>query len=190
MPPPRAASPQSKVEIIVVLFYSEKADSGRRPRSPIRRPMKLAAFFLVLLILPVRAAAAESSCWPEFTALNVYETLDLNSSKDFRHALKSQNARGIYVTNVFLSAKQEHRSLALKFHFREDFDGVSLPYNAYALMVLIDGVPAYYQDFTEGCVGPGLGFYPGQIIELKAIPIDPSAGAGSARVQILVWGRI
>jgi len=132
-------------------------------------------------------AEAQLSCLPSYTALQVVEDIDLGARHNFSYALKSENAVGLFDSRVFLSGSAAGGQLVLRAHFDDTFDGFSLPYNLFTVMVMQDGKVVGYLDFTEACNDPGIGFFPGQNIWLGPIQLN---GVGTSRVQIAVWGRL
>ena len=113
--------------------------------------------------------------------------LDHDLSSDYQ--LKSQGPNGLFVSKVLLTANYQsaNHQLSLQVHWDDKFDGVSLPYNLFAAMVLQDGVPVGWYDFTDKCTGPGVGLFPGSQFTLPATGLR---GTGNSALQIMLWGRI
>lgn len=132
--------------------------------------------------------AAQHSCLPDFNALQVREVFDLNLAHNFSYPFQSVNARGNFTTHVQLRGKYgtDHK-LQLEALFDPNFQGVSLPYNLYAMLLVQNGSVVGWFDFTDGCQGPGIGFFPGQVIHLPRVQLS---GGGKAAVQIMIWGRL
>ncbi len=78
-------------------------------------------------------------------------------------------------------------AVKMSVRFDPKFDGVSLPYNLFAILIIRDGEAAAWWDFTSGCTGPGVSFFPGQEIHLPKLKL---IGADPERLQIMVWGRL
>ncbi|HMN69543.1 MAG TPA: hypothetical protein PKC28_13465 [Bdellovibrionales bacterium] len=134
--------------------------------------------------------AAQTSCLPETLSGQFLETVDLGGASERVHSLKSVNMTGSFVTKVQMVAGYQggaEPTLALRFRFDPAFDGVSLAYNLYAVLVLADGQPAAWMDFTSGCTGLGIGFFPGREV---AVPVVKLRATPAARVQIMVWGKL
>lgn len=93
----------------------------------------------------------------------------------------------LHETRVQLRAEVKSGNVELKVGFDPKFDGVSLPYNLYAVLILRNGQTEQWLDFTNGCKGPGLGFFPGREIRL---PTVKSIGESPEQLQIMVWGRM
>jgi len=71
--------------------------------------------------------------------------------------------------------------------FRFKFDGVSLPYNIYAVLVVSsDKVLAWY-DLTKECRGPEASIFPGQSY---SIPRLKDLDSSISDLHIIVWGRL
>ena len=121
--------------------------------------------------------------------LQALQTLALDRDMSTDYQLKSQGPNGLFVSKVLLSANYEatNHKLNLKVHWDEKFDGVSLPYNLFAAMVLQDGVPVAWYDLTEKCRGPGVGLFPGAHFTLPATELN---AVGNSSLQIMLWGRI
>jgi hypothetical protein len=98
------------------------------------------------------------------------------------------NASGIFQTKALLEGIFDPTSgkLSLTNLFDETFDGVSLPYALYAVLVIADGQVVSWQDLTTGCTGPGSGIFPGQKFQLKPIALP----AKKQKLQITVWGAL
>ena len=102
--------------------------------------------------------------------------------------LFSLNASGLFQTKVVLDGNYDPASgkLSLSNHFDEKFEGVSLPYNLFAVLVIADGHVVAWQDYTQGCVGTGVGIFPGQKFLLKPVNLP----ANKQKLQITVWGSL
>ena len=137
------------------------------------------AIFLAL-ILP--RAHGQTSCLPKYTALQTME-----SKSSFSHFLTSQNSQGLFTTHVLLEGNIVDENLKMKLQFDPNWEGVSLPYNLYAVMVIADGKPAAWYDFTRGCETAGIGFFPGRSLELPPVKL---LGSPAQRLQIMVWGKL
>jgi hypothetical protein len=139
----------------------------------------VASLFFVLF-LPI--AHGQTSCLPKFTALQTMET-----NRSFSHFLISENSQGLFTTRVLLEGMVIGESLKMKFQFDPLWEGVSLPYNLYAVMVIADGKPAAWFDFTRGCESAGISFFPGRSLELSPVKL---LGSPPQRLQIMVWGKL
>lgn len=142
---------------------------------------------LGILTFAAAQAHGQSSCLPEYTALQTMESVQAGQA--FVRPLISENAQGYFTTKVRLEGEVPAQGGGLKMRVRFDpaFDGVSLPYNLYAVLVVSGGQVLLWEDYTMDCRGPGLGFFPGRIIEL---PTVKQVGAGPQKLQIMVWGKL
>jgi hypothetical protein len=150
--------------------------------------MRLVIFGLLLSSTSV-FAQSNSSCLPPWTALQIIETFDGSRDYDFTHVLETENASGRSPTRVVVDghySAQTHQ-LSMNAHFDDKFNGVSLPYDLYSVLVVESGDVAGWQDFTKGCTGPGVGFYPGQNFP---IPYSKLKGTGKVSIQIMIWGML
>ncbi len=138
-----------------------------------------AAIFLALI---VPSAYGQTSCLPSYTALQTTET-----KASFSHFLISQNSQGPFTTHVVLEGAVVDDILKMKIQFDPNWEGVSLPYNLYAVMVIAEGRPAAWYDFTRGCQTAGFGFFPGRSLELPPVKL---LGSPAQRLQIMVWGKL
>lgn len=158
------------------------------------------------------AASGQSSCMPEYTALNVVERVVPLLERSFVHSLRSMNGAGdMFSTRVQVEGRvsvsarpieagvgdvsvhlnqasvSSEASLDLTVQFDPAFGGVSLPYNLYAILVISDGRVLTWLDFTDSCRSSGVSFFPGREVRIpsvKLIGVDPQT------LQIMVWGRM
>jgi hypothetical protein len=140
---------------------------------------------LSTLVLLCGLAHADRSCLPDYTAMQ--EFYSSGAPMPAVKRLRAQNVSGSFETKVEAVIDWRDGELLLSFRFDPAFDGVSLPYNLYAVMVLRDGEVVSWNDFTSQCRGPGLGFYPGREIRLDSIKLP---GRPTQSLQIMVWGRL
>jgi len=145
-------------------------------------------FSLLVLCLP-SIALGQTSCLPEFTSLQAMETVNPDYPRGFTHPLLAEGPVGRFATRAILQARPglDPLTLELKVLFDPEFDGVSLAYNLYAAQVLIDGVPEFFMDYTNGCQGPGKSIFPGGQIRLPSVKL---IGGKAQRLQIMVWGKL
>ena len=150
---------------------------------------KLSLLLSVGLVFSNATLARPTACLPIDTALDVVEIVDPQSfSQPFTHYLDSVHGADSFTTRVQLRGDMRADELSLSVRFDPEFDGVSLPYNLYALQILGDqGEELAWQDFTSKCTGPGIGFFPGREVELGAIKL---IGVDPQRLQIKVWGKL
>jgi hypothetical protein len=126
------------------------------------------------------------TCLPGFSSLDVIEVVETGSSHSFSHQLKAANRSGIFLSRATLNGEFEGQELKLSFHF--DFDGVSLPYNIFALLVASETEVLAWHDFTRGCYSPPPSIFPGQSYnKTPAIRIN---NPGKFNLHIIVWGNI
>lgn len=146
-------------------------------------------FFVAFVFWP-HQAFGQKSCLPSYTALQLVETIVPGTSGNFAHILMNDNGAGLKKTRVQLRVSNSPSfpgELRLAIGFDPLFDGVSLPYNLYALMVVREGEVIGWWDFTSGCTESGLSFFPGREIEL---PTAKLIGDKPQKLQIMVWGRL
>lgn len=134
-------------------------------------------------------AVERPSCLPEFNSLQAILQLDLSTDSARGFQLKSDNASGVFITKVVMDYvySAQTQTLNMKFHFEDSFDGVSLPYNVFAILVLQNGTLVAWYDYTKACQTLGPGIYPGQ--SFSPLPVKLS-GSGRQPLQFIVWGRI
>jgi hypothetical protein len=148
---------------------------------------------LLLFITWQSHSLAQSSCLPTYTALQTVVALDPQAKVDHVFRLKTVRQGQVEDSRVLLQftpAKggdaAEH-TLEAHTYFDPTFDGVSLPYNLYSVMIVEDGVVMAWWDFTNVCKGPGLSFFPGRRVQLPSLKL---VGDRRRKLQIMVWGRI
>lgn len=131
---------------------------------------------------------AENSCLPPFLALQVYENVSSQSS-GFSYSLRTLKSNSWQQTRVLLTADpaDQNGAMPLRVHFDPKFDGVSLPYNLYAILITHENEVVGWWDFTNGCNSPGMSFYPGDEVLLPAFK---RLGNDVQKIQIMVWGMI
>jgi hypothetical protein len=141
--------------------------------------------FLTLLIFVFSTAGAESSCLPDFTSLQVFDQVDPVSTPDRTYILRSKRFTETYETEAVLKTRVKDGQLEMTVQFKDEFHGVSLPYNTYAVLVILNGEVLSWQDLTGQCSGPGPGIFPGQKFELNPVKLK-----APGNLQISVWGRL
>lgn len=111
----------------------------------------------------------------------------LDKPFNFSYQLKSLEGKDVFQTPMRLDGSYDETTKQLNMKLKFDSDGVSLPYDLYAVMVFQDDSLVAYWDFTEGCKGPGLGFFPQQTFKFPAVKLH---GTGTHPLRVLVWGRL
>lgn len=104
--------------------------------------------------------------------------------------LDSENASGRFRTKAQLRlspSAEKPGVLQVSVQFDPAFEGVSLPYNVYSLLLVLDGQVVGWWDYTDGCRGPGLSFFPGAQIRLGTLNV---VGDQPQKLQIMLWGRL
>jgi hypothetical protein len=112
--------------------------------------MKYVALSLIagwLAACGASSAQGKESCLLDFTSLDVFQD---SSVQSFSLPLKSRNAHGPFVTRATLDGQSDGATLALTFRFK--LDGVSLPYNIYAVLVVSGGEVLAWRDGATTCV--------------------------------------
>lgn len=147
------------------------------------RSLAAILFFLALLI-PAQGHG-QTSCLPESTAAQTFWRV--GAGEPLRVPLSTRRGEETILTRVYLEGDRDGETIRMKVRFDPDFQGVSLPYNLYAVLVIRNGAPFAWWDFTSGCEGSGLSFFPGQEILLPKVK---TVGDKADRLQIMVWGRL
>jgi len=145
---------------------------------------------VLLSILGVFSLSAQAqspiSCLPEATSLQAYESGgqgDMAKTYELMTLRFGQlAASGV---NVQLKQSQKDQSLELSFSFQQD-DIMSLPFNIYAILVVTEKGETIWRDLTAACTDPGIGFYPGQKVELDPIPLKIGP---SESYRVMIWGQ-
>jgi hypothetical protein len=128
------------------------------------------------------SAQGKESCLLDFTSLDVFQD---SSVQSFSLPLKSRNANGPFVTHATLDGLWDGMTLALTFRFK--LNGVSLPYNIYAVLVVSGGDVLAWRDLTKACTDPGASIFPGQSF---ALPPIKTSNMGKSDWHIIVWGHL
>lgn len=144
------------------------------------------ALFLLMVFIPVRGYG-QTSCLPSYTALQSEWLAGGSDSKSFASPILIEKSGKLSPSRVLFVGETIGGAVKMSVKFDPKFDGVSLPYNLYAVLIVRDGEPAAWWDFTSGCTGPGISFFPGQEIHLPKLKL---IGADPERLQIMVWGRL
>lgn len=142
--------------------------------------------FLFLLLIPIRGFG-QTSCLPPFTAVQSAWIAGGAEAKPFSTRVLIQKSGQLVPARVLFEGETVGEAIKMTVRFDPKFDGVSLPYNLYAVLVIRDGETAAWWDFTSACTGPGISFFPGQEIHLPKLKL---IGAEPERLQIMVWGRL
>jgi len=135
-------------------------------------------------------AEGPKSCLPDFMSLQELLIVGGEELAPQTFVLKSENHRGRFPTHARLKLASDplHKNrLMASVSFAPEFDGVSLPYNLYVLAFVLDGEMVGWWDYTRGCTGPGLSFFPGAEIRLPHVNL---VGDRPQKLQIMVWGRL
>lgn len=127
------------------------------------------------------AVMADPSCFPKHNALQLFERVNITKDETKTYLLNS-DAPNRQWTEAQLSYASQG-ALSMTFKFEDRFDGVSLPYNISAVLVIQNGVPLTWVDLTQNCRTPPVGIYPGQKFKLPLGQLN----APNASLQIFVW---
>ncbi len=140
----------------------------------------LRTMVVLILLFPLKvwSDSGQKSCLPERTAAHLVWTVNAAENNSLLYQLTNR---------VQLVGEQSGNFAQFKVRFDPTFDGVSLPYNLYAVLILRDGEPVAWWDYTRSCQGPGLSFFPGREIALPKVNL---VGGGAERLQIMVWGKL
>ncbi len=135
---------------------------------------------LLILFCPIKvlANAGQRSCLPEKTAAQLLWNVSSNAQAEIIQPLSSK---------VQLIGRQAGLEVNFRLRFDPAFSGVSLPYNLYAVLIVQNGSVVGWWDYTHGCQGPGISFFPGREIALPTVKL---VGAEADQLQIMVWGKL
>ncbi|MGE0526120.1 MAG: hypothetical protein AB7G93_05390 [Bdellovibrionales bacterium] len=129
-------------------------------------------------------------CLPEMLSAQLIEEVSSDKKTFFARVLYTQREETRIATRALLQGKSSSEKpdeIHLKVLFDPDFDGVSLPYNLFAVLIVQNGQVSAWWDFTRGCTGPGVGIFPGGEFQLPPVKL---IGGGSQSLQIMVWGKL
>lgn len=133
--------------------------------------------FLLILAFTFKTQAELTSCLPG-SATTILWDVPVESSVERTWPLSK---------HVQLSAVKDGEAVKMKVEFDPKFEGVSLPYTVFAVLVVRDGEVVGWWDFSSQCRGPGASFFPGRSIRL---PVAKLVGGTQERLQIMVWGKL
>jgi hypothetical protein len=131
----------------------------------------------LLLLAAIQSQAwAQPSCLPLFTALQTVITVDPTANVEHTFRLKQLRQGQVQDSRVFVQFTPRMEGgvthvLDAHAYFDPTFDGVSLPYNLYSVMVVEDGEVIAWWDFTSVCKSPGLSFFPGRRVQLPSLKL-------------------
>lgn len=146
--------------------------------------------FAAFILLSLPAQAGPQSCLPKSTSLQTIEIIDRTARKTFTHVLTTERSNEVIATKVQLIGRphpEVPEGLELILRFDPEFEGVSLPYNLYSVLLIDNGEVLAWWDYSNSCEGPGLSFFPGSEIRLPKLKL---IGDRIHKLQIMVWGRI
>jgi hypothetical protein len=125
------------------------------------------------------------SCLPDWTSLDVIESISPGLPSAFSLRLRSRNLSGDFLTQATLEAGFDGSILNLGFRF--EMEGVSLPYNIYALLAAAPDAALAWHDLTNGCSGPGASIFPKGKYDLPHLKISREKPFD---LHVIVWGRL
>lgn len=127
------------------------------------------------------------SCLPEATSLQVFEIWNESASTRKNYPLKTLNFERLKDSGVEVSMKysKERKAFDLSFTFK-DSNSISLPFNLYAIMIANSRGKILWKDFTSSCMDPGIGFYPGQTVNLDDLSMELQ---DKEPYRVMIWGQ-
>jgi hypothetical protein len=136
---------------------------------------------IALSALKSSVAQADTSCFPKHNALQLFERVNIAKDQTKTYLLNPDSPNRQWTeAQVSYSTQGD---LAMTFKFEDRFDGVSIPYNISAVLVIQNGLPLTWLDLTRSCEVPPVGIFPGQKFRL---PLGKLSGP-QASLQIFVW---
>jgi len=145
----------------------------------------LSPFVLLLAFWPtLGSAGATRSCWPNYNAIN--QRLTVQNGEVIKVPVL-QDSQGQKQSRTYLEVIENPESTIFRLQFYKHIGELGLPQNVYALLILNqNGYPLHFEDFTGGCQGPGLSFFPGQSLEIFKLKQDLET---AKQLQIILWSR-
>lgn len=139
----------------------------------------LRTIVLIVILFPIKVLAepGQRSCLPDRTAAQILWSVPATTTEIIQ-PLSSK---------VQLVSRADSGEVVFRVRFDPAFDGVSLPYNLYSVLIVRNGSVVAWWDYTNGCQGPGLSFFPGREILLPKVKL---IGGGADQLQIMVWGKL
>ncbi len=161
--------------------------------------MNTRTFFLTILtlLLGTTSVSAEDLCYDEKPSLEQSGQWDFSTLPRFDFYLPSKNIYGSFLTHAALHLQFQDK-LWISFDHILPKNQVGLAYTIHRLRIEIGqpDSPSHFlfdQDFTQGCSGPGMSFFPGESHQLPAIEVPflpPQNGPEVLPVKIQSWGRL
>ena len=146
---------------------------------------KVPWFLSLVILLPCLAKAQQrASCWPKHNAVSQELLLDSEVSQQIAVedvGYPADESRTVMVVEPTKTGFQ----MTLK--FRDGFPPLGSPQNVYAVMILGEnGQPLLFEDFTGGCQGPGVSFFPGRKLDLARLKLS---NLSSSKIHVLLWSQ-
>lgn len=149
----------------------------------------------VALALPLTARAV-NDCHDIRPVLDYRAVWSFQEGINAHLPLPSRYDWGFIPTNARANFTPKGEELQVTFDLQLPPGQVGLPYTVHRLELQIgtgEDRFVYVNDFTDGCINPGVSFFPGQTFYLTPLAV-PARGDGSPRanepVRIRLWGHL
>lgn len=158
---------------------------------------KIILFPLLLFLFGTGSVQAEDLCYDEAPSLEESGEWNFSALPRWDFYLPSKNIYGTFLTHAALHVQFQEK-LLISFDHILPKNQVGLAYTVHRLRIEI-GQPQspthflFDQDFTQGCTGPGMSFFPGESHYLPAVEVPflpPQNGTEVLPVKIQSWGRL
>ena len=122
------------------------------------------------------------SCFPRFTAADIFLSVKSGEPITFSTPLLSENMNGTFesMTSIHIDIDSKGFLSAL---VRFDYNGVALPYNIFAILLLIGAGVYKWIDVTREFRSPAAGLFPGDVRTVCKGQLKPGD------FHVVVWGR-
>lgn len=132
---------------------------------------------------------AANDCYDPRPVAEFREVWAAPESSSTQFFLPSHSAFGTFLTPALASFRWDD-TFRIQFQYDLPNGQVGIPYTVHRVEIVI-GNYVRNLDFTGGCNGPGLSFFPRQNVELPAIKLPPELLQGGPHpLSIRVWGHL
>ena len=129
------------------------------------------------------------TCFPSFTALDVFERFQHGRERSFSNPLKSQNTAGEFFTDARLVGHFDGIS-TIDLVVDHDVPGLGLPYTVTAVLATCGLEVALWYDFTDGCSDQRMPYSISRGTKAHLRKIDNLLAGAPFVVHLIIWGRL
>ncbi len=139
---------------------------------------------LVILTICISSVSAlcNEMCWAKLQSAQeyIYVGPDMDNQKIPLWSYRKANG---FQTDVSFEI---NNSSEMTVGFPDDYEYLSLPFNLYAIEILDEkNNVVYAEDFTQGCLNPGISVFPANKFQLSKLKFD-----GAGYLKVYIWGSL